>query len=211
MLCAMSAIPCSYCSGEFFSPSEELLLTHIRLVHSSDPGFSIQCSEQGCSRYFSSFKAYQNHRRLKHGSNNTADQPTLDANEEVEDLDCTDIEAHNPSVPSTEDMQHFSSRWILKTRETRKLSRAAMQGVIEDVGDLVTFISGTLESQTRATLRANGVSSQLMSGLEEVFSGPATKPFAGLQSFHQQLQYCRKHFDFIVSKQYIQIYTCMLS
>lgn len=74
-----------------------------------------------------------------------------------------------------------------------------MQGVIQDVEDLVTFVSGTLESHTRAMLQANGVNPESLSGLKEVFSGPATKPFDGLQSFHQQLQYCRKHFDFIVS------------
>ena len=51
----------------------------------------------------------------------------------------------------------------------------------------------------RAVLHANGVNPESISGLEEVFSGATTKPFEGLQSFHQQLQYCRKHFDFVVS------------
>ena len=35
-----------------------------------------------------------------------------------------------------------------------------MQGVIEDVGDLVTFVSETLESQMRAVLEANGVNAE---------------------------------------------------
>ena len=60
-----------------------------------------------------------------------------------------------------------------------------MQGVNEDVGDLVTFVSETLESQMRAVLEANGVNAESIS---EVFSGATTKPFEGLQSFHQQLQ-----------------------
>ena len=74
-----------------------------------------------------------------------------------------------------------------------------MQGVIEDVGDLGTFVSATLESQTQAVLHGHGVDPKSISGLSEVFSGPVTTPFEGLQSFHQQLQYCRQHFHFVVS------------
>ena len=49
----MDAFPCPYCATEeFAAPSEKLLLNHIRLVHSHDPDFSIQCSHPGCSRTF---------------------------------------------------------------------------------------------------------------------------------------------------------------
>ena len=85
----MSGLPCPYCSGEFSAPSDELLLTHIRLVHSYDPGFTIQCSLNGCSITFSNFKAYQKHRRLKHSSNTTGEdtQLTPGSREDFEDLD----------------------------------------------------------------------------------------------------------------------------
>ena len=136
-LSAMSSLPCSYCSGEFSAPSEELLLTHIRLVHSCDPGFSILCSHHGCSRSFSSFKSYQNHRRLEHKSIISPEQPIPDPDGEFEDRDDVSIEAHTTNTPSTGDMP-FLSRWILKTRETREHTRTAIQGVIEDVEDLVT-------------------------------------------------------------------------
>lgn len=60
------------------------------------------------------------------------------------------------NAPSTEEIKFFAAKWILKTRETRKLTRTAMQGVIEDVDDLVMFVSNTLESETQAVLHANG-------------------------------------------------------
>lgn len=209
---AASPWTCSFCSGDFSAPSEELLHVHIRLVHSHEHGFSIQCSLDGCSRSFSNFKAYQNHRRLKHSSN-TVTRPTtpeLGENSDgiYEGTDSPVAEALALPAPSTEDMQSFASKWILKTRETRKLTRTAMQGVIEDVGDLVTFVSKALESQTRAVLHLNGVDPDSVSGLEEVYDGAATKPFEGLQSFYQQIQYCSKHFNLIVSNiMYIRVLT----
>ena len=55
--------PYPYCVvNEFAAPSEVLLLNHIRLVYSHDPGFSIQCPHPpGCARTFVNFKMYQNH------------------------------------------------------------------------------------------------------------------------------------------------------
>ena len=84
-------------------------------------------------------------------------------------------------------------------RETRNLTRMAMQGVIEDVGELVSFVSQTLESQVHAALSSHGVVPESIPDLDGIFSGSATKPFDGLYSFHQQVQYCRNHFNFIVS------------
>lgn len=54
---------CPYCddSEEFSAPSQVLLLNHVRLVHSNDPDFSIQCSFPDCSRTFVNFRTYQNH------------------------------------------------------------------------------------------------------------------------------------------------------
>ena len=53
---------CHYWVEDFSVPSENLLLNHIRLVHSSEPGFSIQCTVNGCSRTFKNFRTYQNHK-----------------------------------------------------------------------------------------------------------------------------------------------------
>lgn len=53
---------CTYCvENEFAAPSRSLLLDHIRLVHSQDPDFTIQCPHSGCSQTFHNFRTYQNH------------------------------------------------------------------------------------------------------------------------------------------------------
>lgn len=104
------------------------------------------------------------------------------------------------AVPVTRaDMQTFAAKWILKTGETRSLTRAATQGIIEDVEYLVNFVTQTIESQAKSILHSNGIDPDGIPGLAEVFCGPVTKPFDGLTSFHQELMYCREHFNFIVT------------
>ena len=192
-----TAMNCSYCSGLFSAPSEALLLTHIRVTHSSDPGFSIQCSVSGCSRTFTNFRTFQNHRLTHRGKESeSGDGTTLDENADTEgDFNSSIAVAHGPT---SDDMQSFAAKWILKIRESRSLTRNAMQGVIEDVQDLVSFVGNTMKQQTNAVLRANDIDPSSITGLSDVFAGPTTIPFDGLTSFHQQLQYCRKNFNFIV-------------
>ena len=194
----MDAFPCSYCAdGEFIAPSKTLLLNHIRLVHSHDPGFSIQCSHPGCSRTFKNFRTYQNH-TLAH-----RDLVPL-VNEENE---LCSIEPQSPvassSSPSVDisqdDVRSFAAKWILKTRETRNLTRSAMQGIIEDTSSLINFACSTLETKIHAKLSACNVDSEIISSLSEIFRGPVMKPFDGIASFYQQLQYCRQHFNLVVS------------
>ena len=117
---SMSNFPCTLCSGEFLAPSERLLLTHIRLAHSQDPDFSVQCSFSGCSRTFKNFRTYQNH-RLKHSQvaglirdvSEEDDSAESDADNDVDD---------EISTPSSNEMQMYAAKWILKTRETRNIT-----------------------------------------------------------------------------------------
>lgn len=63
---AAKAYVCPMCVFE--APSVSLLLSHLRLVHSNDPGFLVRCGiESGCSytaRIFSALYSYvyQRHR-----------------------------------------------------------------------------------------------------------------------------------------------------
>lgn len=50
-----------------------------------------------------------------------------------------------------------------------------MQGIIEDAGDLVKFVTETLALETRALLLRNGANSEMLTGLENVFSGPVLR------------------------------------
>ena len=192
---------CSLCSGDFVAPSETLLLNHIRLVHSCDPNFFIQCSFPECLRTFKNFRTYQNH-RLKHRFHEASGESDCSFANELDEQSLGSVPRREVTAPSVPFMKSYCARWILKTRESRGLTRSATQGVIEDVQDLVTVITNSLESQALAALRASGIDPDSITGFSNIFSGPTTKPFDGLTSFYQQLQYCRNHFNLVVSLQY---------
>ncbi len=190
---------CPYCSDcdEYSAPSEHLLLTHIRMVHSFDPNFSIQCDKHGCARTFKNFRTYQNHRNshIKSGSDIPQEVPE-------ENFQCDDIqpELDQASPPTEIDMQSYAAKWILGTSEKRSLTRSASLGIVEDVAMLVEFTVETLQTQVQRVMSENDIhSTAVMSGLKEVFTSPVTKPFNGISSFYQQLQYYEKHFNLTVS------------
>ena len=57
-------------SSSFCPFLAQLLVKHVRLVHSCDPNFRIQCSVEGCLRTFTNYRTYQNH-LLQHGTDSS--------------------------------------------------------------------------------------------------------------------------------------------
>lgn len=119
----------------------------------------------------------------------------------ADELDPMDTEEESICLPTSEDLQSFSAKWILKTSETRSLTRAATVGIVADTADLVTYVAQCLLSEIRSLLAENGINSEsVTSKLEILFRNHITRPFDGLSSFRNQLQYYRKHFGLIVSE-----------
>lgn len=190
---------CPYCiEDDFTAPSEVLLLTHIRRVHSFEPNFSIQCSIDGCSRTFKNFRTYQNHRLTHRPAISEGDIPSDTESNPDYDQDPSFEGSMLPHLPSSSDVQSHAAKWILKTSEMRSLTRAATIGVVEDVSDLVEFIGQSLKDQTCHILSSSGVDPETVCRVSDVFKSYIVKPFDGLSSFHQQLQYYRRHFNLIV-------------
>lgn len=200
---------CPFCVQDFIAPSSVLLFNHIRLVHSLDPNFNIQCSLEGCSRTFHNLRTYQNH-LLKHRTTNSghsADQEQeQDLDSDSNDHHFTSLESFDPETTrplqasiSKETLEAYAAKWILKTSETRSLTRAATLGIIEDICDLISTISFSLKEEMSEILRSHQVDKETIALAEGVFTGCATKPFEGLTTFQKQLQYYRDHFNLIVS------------
>lgn len=127
---------CPYCNdSEYSAPSKVLLLNHIRLVYSNDPGFSIHCSFPRCSRTFANFRTYQNH-FLVHPRQRSNEDLWIREDESsvarisVEEPPKIAVSMSNNDETvttlcnTTEDMQLFAAKWILKTRETRNLTKS---------------------------------------------------------------------------------------
>ena len=120
----------------------------------------------------------------KHRSN--VDTPEDLQSENSFDFDHEDVENMNDNstqIMPTE-MHEYAAKWILKTGETRSLTRTATQGVIEDVEHLVDFVAESLERKMRAALQSNGINPDNVTGFNDVFNCSATNPFTGLTSFH---------------------------
>lgn len=181
----------------FTAPSEVLLLNHIRLVHSKDPNFSIQCQSENCSHAFTNFRTFQNHRRSCSATDSTPHGVLGETTCESGDQHGEDI--INNVLPTSSYLQIYCAKWILRS-ETRALTRTATLGIVDDVCELVDVITEGLKSKTSSILQSNGVPDYIIvSDVEDTFSSHFVQPFDGLQTFHKQLQYYRHDFGLIVS------------
>lgn len=84
------------------------------------------------------------------------------------------------------DFTHYCAKWILKTSETRRLTRNSTLGIVQDVTDLVREVSTSIEDQVKVCLQQNGINFDTVLGLSDVFSenNPITMPFSELMTFH---------------------------
>jgi hypothetical protein len=194
---------CQYCGDEpFIAPTKQLLLRHIKVVHSQEPGFTITC--EICHRKFRNFRTYQNH-LLSHkrdvsvlNEEENSIEPEMMVTSNMDDgNDITDQAEDQAVIPS---FTNYCAQWILKISETRKLTRVATVGIVEDVSSLIKEVSSCLHHQVKDFLQKNQIVVQNESDLSAIFSDGATVcPFSNLMTFHQQVAYYKAHFNFIVS------------
>ena len=93
------------------------------------------------------------------------------------------------------------AKWILKTSESRKLTRLATIGIVQDVSELVKDVCSCVEAQISNCLERNGIDISTVSGLSDVFTSTneTVAPFTHLMTHHQQMTYYREHYNLIVS------------
>lgn len=133
--------------------------------------------------------------------------------DEGDDLECiysteskscqaeTPSQAHheNLAVPTSKDIKLYSAKWLLKTSETRSLTRTASVGIVEDVSSLIEVILNGLKSDIKGVLASNQVDNSVILKTEELFKSSACIPYEGLCTFYQQMQYYKENFNLIVS------------
>ena len=86
------AFQCPLCV--FVAASLSLILSHLRLVHASDPGFNVTCGITGCVRTFKSFCALYQHIYRKHQDAGIIQQRTV-----------SDMSEPGPSMSLMQDAQ----------------------------------------------------------------------------------------------------------
>ena len=104
-------LTCPLCPLRGF-PSVSALLTHIRLMHSDQPNFLLQCNLQGCCRTFTNFLTYRNHVYAFHGTNISEDVVSQ------EDTTVTDDDAMDTEEPASSDVEKDKSRKCINLYNT---------------------------------------------------------------------------------------------
>ena len=145
---------CPLCA-EFHAPTIQLLLPHIRLVHSTQAGFCITCGLHGCQRTFRNMKTFTNHIYQFHMISRTFTMPSQllpntnreyerESSDEDEDMSLDDNyiqpSTSEPNLQSTvlqEEVLSYAAKWILKTREGYKLTQSALENIIQDITSLI--------------------------------------------------------------------------
>ncbi len=205
-----SSIVCPLCK-RFQSPTLDLLWPHIRLVHATEPGFHVRCNLDGCSREFSTMKSYDNHISKIHfkRNRNTVPQNFLSNVHEVDEInDCEnsedsgDLEEFNVhSANLQEDLLKAAAKWILKVKETCKLTETAMEEIVQGVTDFQNLLLTKLYEVLKSSLSGNNLSINDFPQLVEAFQpgSPFTRPFQGVETSYQQQKYYKEQLGLVVS------------
>ena len=116
-----------------------------------------------------------------------------------DDMDFETIETENSMVDL--EIQYFVAKWILKTRETYKLTQNATEGIIQDISTLTQFLLVRVHMHVKEALLKVEVQSHEVPGLDLIFNPESHfgNPFQGLETFHLQTKYYKEHFVLFVS------------
>ena len=183
-------------------------LKHVKLLHSHQPGFNITCGINGCIRSFKNFRTFQDHVSAFHrgpgiedGDNRVVDNGE-DGDGEV-DRDCEDSVFQSSPEPQsvTAQLQRSSALFLLGLKEKHKLTQVALQGLIEGTTALVQCRQDILRSQLLSILSSEDLPASVTTRITECLSddGIFGRPFLGLETQHQQVNYYKTNLRLIVS------------
>lgn len=94
-----------------------------------------------------------------------------------------------------------AAKFILKTKEGRKLTQVAMNGVVHDVQTMVQSMLEAVEQKLLDKFKTGGIATteEQLQDLRSVFSGPSSNPFQGLETEYKQEAFFKANFNYVVS------------
>ena len=213
---------CPLCQ-DFQATEFSLLLPHIRLVHSTRPGFTIPCTIDNCTRVFTKMKTFTNHiygdhlnllRANHHGNLTNVEMASHDIRTEEQDFEMdedTNEEGNSEQQQSDDfkfpfEFKSIIATWILRLKETCRLPQSTMEKIIEGVTDLNQYILLQIYEAIKSILSHAKISIDKLPNLEEIFhpNGKYGMPFKDIQSSYQLLDHCKHHFNMVVSLTYLK-------
>lgn len=184
---------------DFTAPTFQLLQVHLFRVHSGD--FDVNC----CNKKFRTASAYRKHVQRNHNCAESSSSSLV-----VSECDHTSASWDPEDGDSDQDhgcsftsclSGHSQAMWILKLKESHKLTQACMERVLQDVSELCTVTVAELGDAVKSTLNSAGINFDHVPGLSELFTTSSTfsQPFNGLLTYHHQLKFYSTHLNFVVS------------
>ena len=205
-------VSCPLCPT-FKAPNPGLLWPLIRLVHATKPWFFMRCKIDNCSRTFTTMKTYDNHISRDHFMCSRTTMPELCLSDSSEGASVNNTGFSEDSClcdePDTqetdtrtmeEDLKSAAAHWILKIRETCKLTQSAMDDIIQGATNFNSYILTTLSGVVKTALEDLGINMKDVPQLVKAFDvdGPFFRPFRGVETYHQHLQYCKNNLGLVV-------------
>lgn len=222
---------CAICKT-FKAPNFRLLMSHIRLVHATKPGFQMRCNIDSCSRNFTNMKTYDNHLSTSHfmysrtimpDGTNTADSIPDGAGTEgghYEDANSDNGQANDANLVSSgpgsgaasdttvpqetqtlEELKSAAALWILKIKETCKLTQSATDEIIQGATDFNNYILSKLHGVVKNALEELHIDMNNVPQLAKAFNAdsPFLRPFQGIETHHLHMKYCKENLGLVVS------------
>lgn len=191
---------CKMCQHEV-AKTMELLLEHVSRVHSHSSNFQISCVVVGCQRTYWNYASFRRHLREAHKyysrqPSNTNQTPftSHQLSNEVDTEDGTE-EVYDIEPPT----KRQRAKWILKVRETKKITQVCTENILSDVTHLCSSIVHDLTAAIKHKLTSHNAPPELQEDMKVLETPRFSKPFDGLETHYKQMQYLREHFNFVVS------------
>lgn len=94
-----------------------------------------------------------------------------------------------------------AAKFILKTKEGRKLTQVAMNGIVHDVQTMIECTLETIEQQVLDKIEAAGitVTDEQLQDLRSTFYGPSSNPFQGVETEYKQEAFFKENFNYVVN------------
>ena len=199
---------CRLCGSRL--PTLRLWISHLRLVHSSDPNFSVCCGIDGCQGTYTKFSSfnthlYRNHRDIicKSSLSNSTDGNEAFEFDSSNDADFSSVftpeaTSEPPLELSHSDQLKISSKFLIKLKDSRGISQAAINDVVEGVQTIFSHTVQQLKASVEEKLGFSGINAGEVEGLQELFT-EFKDPFDGIQTPYLQQKFIATNFDYVVS------------
>ena len=191
------------------------ILRHIREVHRHFEG-TVRCGIQGCPFTARSYESLRQHMYKKHKAILKEDQERVRNDEQhlpqqgehdEEDIGSYDTMGEEQQGEATSTDEHASlqgAQFILKTRDGRRITQVALDGILQDTKSIIEHSLDTLEVKVVEKLEESGMSGNEICSIRDLFSS-VRNPFEGLESQYKQEQFFEQHFNYVASLKLVLI------